>query len=71
LEILKEEYLSVGGRINIYLEIKRIGSESREWFHMAQDGDWWRVLMKTAVKLHSFISGSTALCWALAAFPVS
>jgi hypothetical protein len=36
----------------IKMDLGEIGLESVEWIHLAQDRDWWRALLNTAMNSH-------------------
>jgi hypothetical protein len=36
---------------NIRKDLREIGSEGVDWIHLAQDGDHWRALVNTLMKL--------------------
>ena len=36
---------------NIRMDLKEIGSNTRNWIHSAQDRDYWRVLVNEALNL--------------------
>jgi hypothetical protein len=36
---------------NIKIDLREIGWDGMEWINLAQDRDWWRALMNTAMNL--------------------
>jgi hypothetical protein len=36
---------------NIKMDLREMGLESVEWIHLAQDMNWWRALLNTAMGL--------------------
>jgi hypothetical protein len=56
---------------NINMNLLEMGFEGVSWIHLSQSRVKWRSLVSMVINLHSFTSGSTALCWALASSSVS
>jgi hypothetical protein len=36
---------------NIRMDLRKIGWSGMEWIHLAQDKDWWRVLVDMVINL--------------------